>query len=246
MKMTRAFRALAILSAFLGFSGCATPPFDPKSDIRITSISSLDGRDEINPNTTRITAQSFPYDQAIIQFQLNNGVGVTLQEIEINYSQAEGSEIVFQDANGAIQTGIPSKKTRVQRRFPSTIPFTELGQSGAVIQDPANAPSSTGITCCLILQLVTNQARDVLSIDGDFNTEPNLGTDIITSVTVRGIDDNDNPFSREAAIGITAIPEAIGTSIADTVCSECTIGATAATEGAGAAAGAAAGGAAAQ
>jgi len=247
MKKIRVLRVLAILSAILGFSGCATPPFDPESDIRITSISSLDGEDEISPNLATIEGGSsaFPYDKAVIQFQLNNGVGVTLKEIEIDYTQSEGSAIVFQDNNGAIQTGIPAKLTRVQRRFPSTIPFTELGQSGAVIPDPLNAPSSIGITCCLIIQLVTSQARDVLSIDGDFSTEPNLGTDIIANVKVRGVDDNDNPFTKEAAIGITSIAETQGA--ADiSACSACSIGSAGAAAGGAEGAGGDAGGAAAQ
>lgn len=225
MKKIHFLRLLAMTCSILGFSGCMTPPFDPRSDIRIVSISSLDGEDEISPNLAKIQAGStdFPYDKAVIQFQLNNGVGVTLQEIEIGYSEATGSSLIFQDNNGAIQTGIPSKLTRVQRRFPSTIPFTELGQSGAVLADGANAPSSIGITCCLIVQLVTAQAKDVLSVDGDFATEPNLGSDIIANVTVRGVDDNDNPFTKNAAIGITSIAETQGS--ADiSACSACSIG----------------------
>ena len=89
-------------------------------------------------------------------------------------------------------------------------------------------------SCCLIVQLVTGQAKDVLSVDGDFATEPNLGSDIIANITVRGVDDNDNPFTKAAAIGITSIAETQGSPDVS-ACSACTIGSSgaAATGGAG-------------
>jgi hypothetical protein len=221
--------SLALL--FILLSGCVTPPFDPRSDVRITSVFEFGtGEDELSPiraatsATAGATQQAPSYRPAVIEFALNNGVGVTVREIDIEYSPTEGSEIVFQDQNGVIQSGIPPKKSRVQRRFAATIPFTELAQSGVVVQGPANVGTGTSRTCCLRLSLVTQQAFNVLSVDGDFDTIPNLNSDIIADITVRGIDDNDNPFSRTAAITITAIPKTDTGVVTDNCDPACSIG----------------------
>lgn len=192
----------------LGLCGCTTPPFKPKSDIRIVSISSGSGGDEINPSQALIVSGAFPYQPAVIQFTLNNGVGVTITDLQIDYTPSEGEEIVYQDANGAVQTGIPPKRSKIQRRFEADIPFTELGQSSATnLVGGLNLSNNQTRRCCLFINMVTQNAAQVLSVDGNFQTFPNLNTDIIANLSIRGVDDNDNPFSREAAILVSAIAE---------------------------------------
>ena len=199
---------LVVLLFILGLVGCTTPPFKPKSDIRIVSVSSGSGGDEINPSQALININAFPYEPAVIQFTLNNGVGVTITDLQIDYSPSEGNEIVYQDANGIIQTGIPPKRSKIQRRFEADIPFTELGLSSATqLADGINVGNGTFRRCCLFINLVTQNAAQVLSIDGNFGTEPNLNTDIIANLTITGVDHNDNPFVRDAAILVSAIAE---------------------------------------
>ena len=199
---------LVVLLFGLGLLGCTTLPFKPKSDIRIVSVSSGSGGDEINPSQTLITAGAFPYQPAVIQFTLNNGVGVTITDLQIDYTPSEGNEIVYQDANGVVQTGIPPKRSKIQRRFEADIPFTELGLSSATqLLDGINVGTGTSRRCCLFINLVTQNAAQVLSVDGNFQTLPNLNTDIIANLTITGVDHNDNPFVRDAAILVSAIAE---------------------------------------
>ena len=93
MKNNLLRKYLVVLLFGLGLLGCTTPPFKPKSDIRIVSVSSGSGGDEINPSQTLITAGGFPYQPAIIQFTLNNGVGVTITDLQIDYTPSEGNEM---------------------------------------------------------------------------------------------------------------------------------------------------------
>lgn len=208
MKNNLIRKYLVALVLVLGLLGCTTPPFKPKSDIRIVSVSSGSGGDEINPSQTLITAGAFPYQPAVIQFTLNNGVGVTITDLQIDYTPSEGNEIVYQDANGVVQTGIPPKRSKIQRRFEADIPFTELGLSSATqLLDGINVGTGTSRRCCLFINLVTQNAAQVLSVDGNFQTLPNLNTDIIANLTITGVDHNDNPFVRDAAILVSAIAE---------------------------------------
>lgn len=204
--MKTGLSVIYILTLFI-LAGCATPPFSPRSDIRISSVSSGTGGDEIRPNMNLIESSDFPFDPAIIMFQLNNGVGVTMTELNINYTAAEGDEIVYQDANGVIQTGISPKLSRIHRYFAATIPWTELSPSGATQESDLNKGSETLRNCCIYINLVTEKANEVLSVDGDFNTRPNFGANIIANLTIRGIDDNNNPFHRNASILVSPIPD---------------------------------------
>lgn len=219
------YKYLLISFAGLALLGCTTPPFKPKSDIRIVSVSSATGGDEINPSQGLISQGVFPYQPAVIQFTLNNGVGVTITDLQIDYEPSEGEEIVYQDSNGIVQTGIPPKKSKIQRRFEADIPATELGLSGAT-QLLAGINVGTGATrrCCLFINLVTQNAAQVLSVDGNFQTFPNLNTDIIANLTIRGVDDNENPFVRDAAILVSAIAEQNAATVDPGCNSECSIG----------------------
>lgn len=220
------WRYLFVIFVGLALLGCTTPPFKPKSDIRIVSVSSASGGDEINPSQTLInTPGAFPYQPAVIQFTLNNGVGVTITDLQIDYEPSEGEEIVYQDSNGIVQTGIPPKKSKIQRRFEADIPSTELGLSGAT-QLLAGINVGTGTTrrCCLFINLVTQNAAQVLSVDGNFQTFPNLNSDIIANLTIRGVDDNENPFVRNAAILVSAIAEQNAAAVDPGCNSECSIG----------------------
>jgi|GEM_PF-1004811 len=223
--------ALALVM-FLG--GCATPPFKPRTDIQIVSVSSGSGSDEINPNLTLINASTFPFDPAVIQFTLNNGVGVTINELDITYESPSGGDIVYQDSNGNVQTGIPAKKSRIQRHFNATFPFTELAPSDNIRTvsglNDSNADSSR--LCCLFIRLVTQQANQVLSVDGNFLTVPNLNSDIIANLTIRGIDDNDNPFTRDASILVSPIPETFAGEFDPGCDPSCSIGSRPATDAA--------------
>jgi hypothetical protein len=203
----RISQSIIYVLALIMLAGCATPPFNPSSDIRISSVSSGTGGDEIRPNMNLIESDEFPFSPAVIMFQLNNGVGVTMTELNISYSAAEGNEIVYQDANGIIQTGIAPKLSRIHRYFAATIPWTELSLSGATQTGDLNKGSETLRNCCIYINLVTEKANDVLSVDGDFNTKPNFGANVIANLTIRGIDDNNNPFSRYASILVSPIPE---------------------------------------
>lgn len=219
------YKYLIITFAGLALLGCTTPPFKPKSDIRIVSVSSATGGDEINPSKTLVDIDAtVPYQPAVIQFTVNNGVGVTITDLQIDYEPSEGEEIVYVDSNGIVQTGIPPKKSKIQRRFEADIPVTELGLSGAT-QLLAGINIGTGATrrCCLFIQLVTPDAATVLSgSDNNFNP-PNLNSNIIANLSISGVDDNENAFVRNAAILVSAQPENLP--IVDPGCnSECSIG----------------------
>jgi len=193
-----------ITTLLVFLQGCTTPPFSPKSDIRISSVSSASGADEINANSALVESGIFPYEAAIIQFSLNNGVGVNLTDLEIDYSPAEGEQISYIDGNGNPQTGIPSQKTKIQRHFSATIPVTEIPLSGAATAQPGvNVGDGTSRICCIFVNLVTRKAFEVISVDGNLLTQPNYNANIIANLTIRGVDDNENGFQRKAAIAIT-------------------------------------------
>lgn len=212
------------LGLFL-WQGCATPPFSPSTDIRISSIASANGGDEITPDSTLLQGGSFPYLPATIQFSINNGVGVDITDLEIDYSAAEGDTIAYVDSNGNPQTGIPAQKTKIQRHFNATIPFTELPQSGAASQTAGvNVGDGQSRVCCIFVNLVTNKAFEVLSVDGSLLTEPNYNANIIANLTIRGVDDNENGFVRKASIAVSTRPAPIQ-GIAENACDPaCSIG----------------------
>jgi hypothetical protein len=192
------------ITLLIFLQGCTTPPFRPKSDIRISSVSSASGSDEISANSTLVDGGIFPYEAAIIQFSINNGVGVNLTDLEIDYSPAEGEQISYIDGNGNPQTGIPSQKTKIQRHFNATIPVTEIPLSGAATAQPGvNVGDGTSRICCIFVNLVTRKAFEVISVDGNLLTQPNYNANIIANLTIRGVDDNENGFQRKAAIAIT-------------------------------------------
>jgi hypothetical protein len=205
--------------------GCATPPFDPEADVMISSISSGSGGDEIHPNLSLIEGGYFAYDPAVIQFSLNNGVGITLTDLEITYSPSEGDDIVYQDGTGSLQTGIPKKTSKIQRHFNATLPYTELGLSETTnLEDGINQGTGEQRVCCIYINLVTQKASEVLSVDGNFQTNPNYESSIIANLTIRGVDDNDNPFSKEASILVSPIPAQVSGDFDPGCDASCSIG----------------------
>lgn len=204
MKRRMPLMLLSGVLTLLFVQGCTTPPFRPQTDIRISSVSSNNGGDEINADFSLVSQNFFPYQPAVIQFSLNNGVGVNLTDLEISYSPAEGENISYIDANGNPQTGIPGQKTKIQRHFSATIPFTELPLSNAAqANQGVNVGDGVSRVCCIFINLVTRKAFEVLSVDGNLLTQPNYNANIIANLTIRGVDDNENGFSRSAAIAIT-------------------------------------------
>lgn len=224
MKLGLNFSLLFTIILFLGLNGCASSPFKPKSDIQVNSIRSWGGSDEIAPDVAGIKTNN-PYHEANIEFSLNNGVGVTITNIEISYAPTEGEDIVFVNGDGILQTGIPTQNLKMTRHFDAAIPFTELGQSQTtILKDNVNVGVGEARICCININLVSPKAAKALSIDGDFETLPNLGTNIIATVDISGIDDNDNPFKKAASIIISPDANFTQTQLENDACKLCTVG----------------------
>lgn len=224
MKLGLNFSLIFTIILFLGLNGCASSPFKPKSDIQVNSILSWGGSDQISPDLNGITYTN-PYREANIEFSLNNGVGVTITNIEISYAPTEGDDIVFVNGDGTLQTGIPTQNLKMTRHFDAAIPFTELSQSETtILQDNVNIGVGEPRICCLNINLISPKAAKALSIDGDFQTLPNLGTNIIATVDISGIDDNDNPFNKSASIVISPDANYSETKLENEACKLCTAG----------------------
>ncbi|PCJ19805.1 MAG: hypothetical protein COB02_06350 [Candidatus Cloacimonadota bacterium] len=224
MKLKVKFSFLISLILFLGLNGCVSSPFKPQSDIQVNSIRSWAGSDEISPDKAGLSSNN-PYHEANIEFSLNNGVGVTITDISITYSPTEGDSIVFVNGDGILQTGIPKQTLKMTRHFDAAIPFTELGQSQVtILQAGTNLGVGEPRICCININLVSPKAAKALSIDGDFQTLPNLGTNIIATVDIAGIDDNDNPFAKTASIVISPDANFTQVQLENEACKTCTIG----------------------
>ncbi|MCO4782617.1 MAG: hypothetical protein KC646_09875 [Candidatus Cloacimonetes bacterium] len=226
MKLGLNFSLLIVIILFLGLNGCASSPFKPKSDIQVNSIRSWSGSDEIAPDIAGIKTSN-PYHEANIEFSLNNGVGVTITNIEISYSPTDGEDIVYVDGDGVLQTGIPTQNLKMTRHFDAAIPFTELSQSETtILVGGLNTGTGEPRICCININLVSPKAAKALSIDGNFETLPNLGTNIIATVDISGVDDNDNPFQKSASIIVSPDSSFSQTQLENEACKLCTVGAT--------------------